>query len=103
MGRLGEMMTEIKKLREENKSWRENNEEMEVALISRGLEQGRHLLTSQKTNSTLTEEIDEMGEDQMRTSLGVQKDVNLHLQTYIDNVLLNIMDRYPELLEIRNK
>ena len=48
--------------------WRENNEEMEVALLSRGLEQGRHLLTSQKTNSTLTVEIDEMGEDQVGCS-----------------------------------
>ena len=40
---------------------------------------------------------------QLRKALGEQKDVNLHLQTYIDNVLLNIMDRYPELLEIKNK
>jgi hypothetical protein len=39
----------------------------------------------------------------MQTSLSEQKDVNMHLQTYVDNVLLNIMERYPELLEIRSK
>ena len=39
----------------------------------------------------------------MRISLSKQKDATLSMQTYIDNVLLNIMERYPELLEIRNK
>ena len=37
----------------------------------------------------------------MRKALKDQQDVNSHLRNYIDNVLLNIMDKYPELLEIR--
>jgi Rab11 family-interacting protein 3/4 len=38
----------------------------------------------------------------MRKALKDQQDVNSHLRHYIDTVLLNIMDKYPELLEIRN-
>ena len=39
----------------------------------------------------------------MRKALQDQQDVNLHLRGYIDSVLLNIMEKYPELLEVRNK
>ena len=37
----------------------------------------------------------------MRKTLKEQQDENRHLRSYIDTVLLNIMDKYPELLEIR--
>ena len=40
---------------------------------------------------------------QMRKALQDQQDVNLHLRKYIDSVLLNIMEKYPELLEVRGK
>ena len=40
---------------------------------------------------------------QMRKALKDQQDVNLHLRSYIDNVLMNIMEKHPELLEIRSK
>ena len=36
----------------------------------------------------------------MRKALQDQQDVNLHLRKYIDSVLLNIMEKYPELLEV---
>ena len=38
---------------------------------------------------------------QLQTSLADQKEVNAQLSGYIDNVLLNIMDKYPELLEVK--
>ena len=37
----------------------------------------------------------------MRKALQDQQDVNTHLRKYIDSVLLNIMEKYPELLEVR--
>ena len=37
---------------------------------------------------------------QMRKALKEQQEVSLHLKSYIDRVLLNIMERYPELLEV---
>ena len=39
----------------------------------------------------------------MRKALQDQQDVNTHLRKYIDGVLLNIMEKYPELLEVRCK
>jgi len=98
--RIVEMQTEMKQLREENRCYRESNEELEVAILSKGLEQGRQLLNTQ---NSLAAELETMDETEMRKTLGEQKDVNLHLQTYIDSVLLNIMERYPELLEITKK
>ena len=44
--------------------YRESNEELEVALLSRGLEEGRHLLTTQQ-NSNTAEKIEIMGEDEV--------------------------------------
>ena len=40
---------------------------------------------------------------QMRKALQDQQDVNVHLRKYIDSVLLNIMEKYPELLEVRGQ
>jgi hypothetical protein len=46
--------------------YRESNEELEVALLYRGLEEGRHLLSTQH-NSNSDYKIEIMGEDQVGT------------------------------------
>jgi len=102
-GRLVEMETEMKQLKEENLSYRETNQEMEVAILTKGLEEGRHLLNTQGSSHSLSEEFEAMDNNDMRNSLSEQKKVNHQLQRYIDSVLLNIMERYPELLEVANK
>lgn len=100
--RISEMETEIRELREQNKRFQENNEELQAQMLNKGLEEGMNLLNNQPNNS-LAAEFEAMSENEMRTALKDQQDVNVHLRSYIDNVLLNIMDKYPELLEIRNK
>ena len=40
---------------------------------------------------------------ELKASLSSQKEVNRQLQTYIDSVILNIMEKHPELLEISNQ
>ena len=37
---------------------------------------------------------------ELKARLSSQKDVNRQLQTYIDAVILNIMEKNPELLEV---
>ena len=36
----------------------------------------------------------------LKTSLSNQEEVNHQLQKYIDSVILNIMEKHPELLEV---
>lgn len=38
----------------------------------------------------------------MRTALKDQKEANLALRAYIDNILLNIVEHYPQLLEVKH-
>jgi len=111
--RIAEAEAEIRVLREQNKRYKESTEELQAALVSKSLEEGRTLLNNTNDRS-LAAEFDAMSENEtpehlaaelnkMRKALQDQQDVNLHLRKYIDSVLLNIMEKYPELLEVRGK
>jgi len=63
------------------------------------------------TGKSLAEEIEDItGQEQkskeseileLKKSLHSQEDVNRQLQSYIDAVILNIMEKNPELLEVQ--
>lgn len=113
-GRIAEIEAEMRVLRDHNACLMEKNQELEGEMLNKGLEEGKELLHNQSNTKTLAAELEEMSDKEsceskeeeigkLRKCLSDQEDVNTQLQTYIDSVLLNIMERYPELLEVRIK
>jgi len=92
----------------------DKNQELEGEILNKGIEQGKDLLFEQANTKTLAAELEEISNkkngdfadteiSKLQNCLTEQEHVNLQLQNYIDTVLLNIMERNPELLEIPKK
>ncbi|XP_071748204.1 rab11 family-interacting protein 4B isoform X6 [Lepeophtheirus salmonis] len=98
--RISEMENEIRSLRDKNGSLQETNEELQAQMLNRGLEEGKILLNGPSDDS-LAAEFEAMNENEIRNALKEQQEVNTSLRRYIDGILMNIMEKYPELLEVR--
>merc|ERR1712029_877455 len=114
--RVAEFDSEVRKLREENHKLSESNEELQAAsLLSRGVEQGKTLLSNYaavpSSSLSIADELGGMSDfqdmsfgsmsdelEQVKKALKEQQDVNGQLRAYIDGILMNIMEKYPELL-----
>merc|ERR550539_2381923 len=62
--RIAEMESEIRVLRDQNKRYKENNEELQAQLVSKSLEEGRTLLNHANNNS-LAAEFEAMSENEV--------------------------------------
>ncbi|XP_059476398.1 rab11 family-interacting protein 4 isoform X3 [Neocloeon triangulifer] len=102
-GRSPELEEEARCLREEVRTLKEALEEAQAQLLGRGLEQGRTLLGEPVGGPSLADELDEMSSDKVnvRLALREQQEVNVQLRAYIDGILLNIVENYPQLLEVK--
>ena len=98
--RIVELEMEINILRNKNISVSESYEELQAQMLSKGLEEGRSLLAH---NNSLAAEFEAMSESELRKTSQEQKNLNIQLKSYIDGVLLNIMERDPGLLEVTRK
>jgi len=112
--RIVEMEAELRVLRDHNACLVDKNQELEGEILNKGIEQGKDLLFEQANTKTLAAELEEISNkkngdfadaeiSKLQNCLTEQEHVNLQLQNYIDTVLLNIMERNPELLEIPKK
>nr|CAH0101919.1 unnamed protein product [Daphnia galeata] len=103
VARVREMENEIKTLKQQNNSLRETNDELQAQLFSRGLEEGRTLLSEHLACNSLAAEFEVMSQDdvseKIRTALREQQDVNAQLRSYIEGILLTIVENQPSLLE----
>lgn len=97
--RVHELENEVKALKSQNNTLREANEELQAQLFSRGLEEGRTLLNEQLASNSLAAEFEVMSGDDVRKALREQQDVNAQLRTYIEGILLTIVENQPSLLE----
>ncbi|XP_023221654.1 rab11 family-interacting protein 4A-like isoform X1 [Centruroides sculpturatus] len=100
--RYYEIERELRRLKEENSALREANEELQAQILSSGIKQGQSLLR-QEAATSLAEELENLSKDEVMTALREQQEVNAKLRAYIDGILLNIMENYPQLLEVKHK
>ncbi|KAL9903543.1 rab11 family-interacting protein nuf isoform 2-T7 [Glossina fuscipes fuscipes] len=110
--RLEELHQELEQMRQKNKSLEEQNEELQAAVLTRGVEEGRHLLNG--TLNSLAQELEEMSQaqgsvdsttlaslSQLQQAFQEKEEENTRLKHYIDTILLNIVENYPQLLEVK--
>merc|ERR1712032_485733 len=62
--RIAEMESEIRTLREANKRFHENNEELQAAMLNKGFEEGRSLLNNPQHTNSLAAEFEAMSENE---------------------------------------
>ncbi|XP_017068291.1 rab11 family-interacting protein 4B isoform X6 [Drosophila eugracilis] len=104
--RLEELHQELEEMRQKNRSLEEQNEELQATMLTNqatmltnGVEQGRHLLNG--TLNSLAQELEEMSQAQLQQAFQEKEDENARLKHYIDSILLNIVENYPQLLEVK--
>ncbi|XP_071870020.1 rab11 family-interacting protein nuf isoform X2 [Bombus fervidus] len=120
--KIEELMQEVAQLQARNKSLEESRDELQAAAA---LQAGRELLmlnpcnnSTEKGPSLAVELLAGMNQDQMddqlpedngglcsisevKQALKEQQEVNTQLRAYIDGILLNIVENYPQLLEVK--
>ncbi|KAK9502906.1 hypothetical protein O3M35_011592 [Rhynocoris fuscipes] len=94
-----QLQAKFTQLREDNRRLQEAHDEMQALLLTKRVEEGRSLLLT--GHQSLAAELEAMSQDEVRTALKEQQEVNAKLRAYIDDILLNIVDNYPELLEVK--
>ncbi|OTF78176.1 rab11 family-interacting protein-like protein, partial [Euroglyphus maynei] len=97
-----EFQQQLQMLKDENKTLKENNEELTAQLLNNHLIEGKSLLKEGEAISSLASEISDLNLEQLKTALKEQQDVNAKLRSYIDGILLNIVENYPQLLEVKS-
>jgi chromosome segregation ATPase len=110
--RLEELHNELEELRFKNRNLEETNDELQAIVLTKGLEEGRSLLNG--TSNSLAQELEEMSEtqdseesaalaslSQLQIAYHEKEEENHRLKRYIDTILLNIVENYPQLLEVK--
>lgn len=98
--RYAELETQLRQVREDNRSLKDSNDELQAQLLNSSIQEGRNLLHSGMSNS-LAAEFEAMSKDEIMEALREQQEVNAKLKSYIDGMLLNILENYPCILEVK--
>lgn len=91
--------TSLEKIREENKKLREANEELQAQLLNVQLEEGMSLVQKGNKSYSLADEMGGIDVPRLVSALKEQQEDNARMRNYIDNIILDIMQNRPELLD----
>jgi Rab11 family-interacting protein 3/4 len=91
---------EIAHLKEENKDLRKTNEELQSQILHDSVERGRMLLQG---GLSLADEMNTMDNVELMNALKEQELDNQKLRQYINGILMRVIERHPEILEIKDE
>lgn len=89
----------LSKLRDENRHLKEMNEELQAQLLNVQLEEGRSLIQEGNKSYSLADEMGDIDVHKLMEALKEQQDDNARLRKYMDDILLKIVEKNPEILE----
>lgn len=91
--------TNLCKLKEENSQLKSVNEELQAQLLNAQLEEGRCLVQETNKSYSLADEMGDIDVHRLMKALNEQQEDNARLIKYIDEILLKIVERNPEILD----
>lgn len=89
----------LSKLRDENKKLKEANEELQAQLLNLQLEEGRSLVQEGNKSYSLADEMGDIDVQRLMEAFKEQQDDITRLKTYIDQILLKIVNEKPDILD----
>ncbi|XP_072312783.1 rab11 family-interacting protein 3 isoform X2 [Eucyclogobius newberryi] len=98
--REAELEHEIKRLKQDNRSLKEQNDELNGQIINLSI-QGAKTLMSASFSDSLAAEISSVSRTELMETVHKQEEINYRLQDYIDKIIVAIMECNPSILEVK--
>ncbi|XP_061119986.1 rab11 family-interacting protein 3 [Syngnathus typhle] len=98
--REAELEQEIKRLKQDNRSLKEQNDELNGQIINLSI-QGAKSLMSASFSDSLAAEINSVSRSELMEAVHKQEEINYRLQDYIDKIIVAIMESNPSILEVK--
>uniref|UniRef100_A0A3P9KQ88 RAB11 family interacting protein 3 (class II) n=1 Tax=Oryzias latipes TaxID=8090 RepID=A0A3P9KQ88_ORYLA len=98
--REAELEQEIKRLKQDNRTLKEQNDELNGQIINLSI-QGAKTLMSASFSDSLAAEINSVSRVELMETVHKQEEINYRLQDYIDKIIVAIMECNPSILEVK--
>ncbi|XP_056392428.1 rab11 family-interacting protein 3 isoform X2 [Hyla sarda] len=98
--RESELEQEVRRLKQEQRILKEQNEELNGQIINLSIQGAKNLFSTTFSDS-LAAEISSVSRDELMEAIQKQEEINLRLQDYIDRIIVAIMETNPAILEVK--
>ncbi|XP_041671417.1 rab11 family-interacting protein 3 isoform X3 [Cheilinus undulatus] len=98
--REAELEQEIKRLKQDNRSLKEQNDELNGQIINLSIQGAKNLMSASFSDS-LAAEINSVSRAELMEAIHKQEEINYRLQDYIDKIIVAIMESNPSILEVK--
>ncbi|XP_056152966.1 rab11 family-interacting protein 3-like [Lampris incognitus] len=95
-----ELEQEIKRLKQDNRSLKEQNDELNGQIINLSIQGAKNLMSAPFSDS-LAAEINSVSRAELMEAIHKQEEINYRLQDYIDKIIVAIMESNPSILEVK--